>query len=141
MDNGPIATFFAETTTAFQFLEATYGYTCLEQTVKYPEEFRDTEAQVSYVGPQVGVRIFWVIGDGVIDVLFVELAQAGIFPVASVYPFRDQSMKFYVAKQKRLDSAWFPPLGWMMTPLEAGQESLSGIMEARGKGEQQHGCI
>ncbi len=91
MNTAQIETFFAETTKAFHFLEAQYGYQQLEREIKHPEEPRDISAQVKYVSARIGVGIGWGVANGFIGVSFVELLQPHVFPSStSSFPFRDR---------------------------------------------------
>ena len=75
MDTEQIETFFTETTKAFHFLEAQYGYQRLEGGILYPEDSRDRGVQIRYAGLRVGVGIGWGNANGFIGVAFTELLQ------------------------------------------------------------------
>lgn len=90
MLNEQLKPFFVETKNAFHVLEAVYGYQQPEEKKEHAEDLRDLEAQVRYAGSQVGVAIVWTIAAASVDVVFVELQQARVFPSAvSFFPRRD----------------------------------------------------
>jgi hypothetical protein len=77
-------------------LETEYGYQQLAQVTEDLNHFKDARASVRYVNSRVGIKIQWGFADGIIDVYFIELLQAGVFPaVSSPYPLKDRS---HVAK-------------------------------------------
>lgn len=91
MDDEHIEAFFAETTTSFHFLETEYGYRQLEKLTEDLHHFQDARASVRYVNARVGIEVQWSFADGIIDVYFIDLLQAGVFPAASSpYPLRDR---------------------------------------------------
>lgn len=91
MDDEHIEAFFAETTTSFHFLETEYGYRQLEKLTEDLHHFQDARASVRYVDSRVGIKVQWSFAAGIIDVYFIELLQAGVFPAfSSPYPLRDR---------------------------------------------------
>lgn len=91
MDPEHIEAFFTETTNAFHFLEAEYGYQLLERVTQDLKYFQDATALVHYVSTRVGIEVVWGFADSFIGVSFIELLQPGIFPAScSPFPFRDR---------------------------------------------------
>ncbi|MGZ3715899.1 MAG: hypothetical protein ACXVA4_10805, partial [Ktedonobacterales bacterium] len=58
------ATFYPEVREAFRFLETTYGYRFNEESLSRPEDARDTQADVTFAGEHMGVRVRWYFSSG-----------------------------------------------------------------------------
>ncbi len=67
------ATFHAEVREAFRFLETTYGYRYIAESLSCPEDARDTQAEATFAGEHMGVRVYWYFSSGNISVGFRKL--------------------------------------------------------------------
>jgi hypothetical protein len=67
------ARYYPEVREAFGFLEMTYGYRYSAESLSCPEDARDTQADVTFVGEHMGVRVRWYFSSGTIAVAFRKL--------------------------------------------------------------------
>ena len=67
------ARFYPEVREAFGFLETTYGYRFMADSLSWPGDARDTQADVTFAGEHIGVRIRWYFSSGNIAVSFRKL--------------------------------------------------------------------
>lgn len=74
------ADLFIQTTEAFRFLETDYGYTPIAQKLEYLNDFRDTQANLTYAGEVMGVAIGLNFGSGNLDVTFRKISQPRWYP-------------------------------------------------------------
>jgi hypothetical protein len=58
---------------AFGFLETTYGYRFIEEALAQPGDARDTQADVTFAGEHMGVRVRWYFSSGIIAASFRKL--------------------------------------------------------------------
>ena len=92
MDHEHIEAFFTETTNAFHFLEAEYGYQLLERMTQDLKYFQDAAVSVRYVSARIGIEVVWGFADGIIGVGLTELLQSWVLPASSSpFPLRNQS--------------------------------------------------
>jgi hypothetical protein len=74
------AELFVQGTEAFRFLETDYGFTPIAQKLEYLNDFRDTQAHLTYAGEAMGVAIGLNFGSGNLDVTFRKISQPRWFP-------------------------------------------------------------
>lgn len=75
--------FVLEVYSKFAFLEE-LGYKKTEAKILDPEDFRDTNMVVQYIGKSVGVEIYWYFSSAEIGVAFFEL-QNGQLPEKKIF--------------------------------------------------------
>jgi len=63
--------FFSEIKNKFSFLEQ-YGYECLEENIKNPDCYPDSEAIVRYIDKFVCIEISWYFAGAIICISFIE---------------------------------------------------------------------
>ncbi|MDE3230651.1 MAG: hypothetical protein KGO05_12300 [Chloroflexota bacterium] len=71
---------FIQGTEAFRFLERDYGYTPIAQKLEYLNDFRDTQAELTYAGEAMGVTIGLNFSSGNLDVAFRKIARPRWYP-------------------------------------------------------------
>lgn len=72
--------FYPEVLAAFGFLETNYGYRFVDERLMWPEDYRDSEAQVRFVGADMGVMAAWYFTSGIINVYFRKLHTSWHYP-------------------------------------------------------------
>lgn len=65
---------------AFKYLELDFNYQFVSSTLKNPEDYRDTQAELRYMSDRIGIKVYWYFASAIINLELIEKVQESEFP-------------------------------------------------------------